>query len=228
MVMEQSSARVRGRWGGIAAILFAVLYVIGIALMADTPDDDASNAEWLRHFRDSGNRQEIIYGAFVLAAALIAFLLFLGAFRERVRGRPGGEWLSTVAFVSGSVFAAIIGVFGAALSAVPAGVEFGDGPVPRDADLIRTLEHLGFTALLIYGMASAGLFLVTASISGGRALLFPRWMVIVGVIFGVAVAVLGWAFIPMLLIVIWALIAGVFFLIRSSTGVEPQRVTSTP
>jgi hypothetical protein len=227
MVMEQSGARARARWGGVTAILFAVLYVVGIILMTDTPDENASNGEWLRYFRDSGNRQEIICGAFVLAAAVIAFLLFLGAFRERVRALPGGDWVSTVAFVSGSVFAALLGVFGAALSAVPAGVEFGDSPVPRDADLLRNLEHVGFTALLIYGMATVGLFLVTASIAGGRALLFPRWMVIVGVIFGVAVAVLGWAFIPMALLLLWMLIAGVFFLVRSRSGVESAPTAAT-
>jgi hypothetical protein len=212
--------------------VFAVLYVVGIILMTDTPEGDASNAEWLRHFRDSGNRQMIICGAFVLAVAVIAFLLFVGALRERVRGLPGHEWLSTVAFASGAVFAAMLSVFGATLSAIPAGVEFGDSPVPRDADLIRSIENIGFTALLIFGMASVGLFVVTGSISAGRAALFPRWMVIVGVIIGVIVAVLGWAFIPMVLVVVWALIAGVCLLTDSrrelgtASGVSVDSVTS--
>jgi hypothetical protein len=41
------------------------------------------------------------------------------------------------------------------------------------------------------------------------------------------VAVLGWAFIPMVLLVLWMLIAGVFFLVRSSSGVDAEPIAAT-
>jgi hypothetical protein len=100
----------RSDGGGIAAIVFAVLFVVGFLLNTNTPEGDESNAEWVRHFADSGNRRMIVTGAILLAPATLAFLIFLGALRDRLRtAAPGTEWISTIAFASGTVFVAMVG-----------------------------------------------------------------------------------------------------------------------
>ena len=43
------------RVGGICAALFAVLFVIGIALLTDSPDSDAPDADYTKYVNDSGN-----------------------------------------------------------------------------------------------------------------------------------------------------------------------------
>jgi Domain of unknown function (DUF4386) len=201
------------RWGGIAAIVFAVLFVVGFLLVADTPEGDASNAEWVRHFADSDNRRMIIIGVVVWAVAMLAFLVFVGVLRERLRNAsPGAEWISTVAFACGLVFAAMLATAGLGAGSVAASVEFGDAPVPRDANVLRTFDSLGFGALLLFGAAAAGLLIITTSVVAGRAALLPRWLVVAGYIAGVIVLLGGLFFIPLVLFVLWMLVVGIVML----------------
>jgi hypothetical protein len=199
--------------GGVAAIVFAVLFVVGFILSSDTPDEDESNAEWVRHFADSGNRRIIVIGVILLALAALAFLVFLGVLRERLRdAAPGSEWLSTVAFASGLAFVAMLAVAGVGHGAVPAGIVFGDNPVPRDANIMRTFESLAFGSLFLFGAVAAGLLIVTTSIVSGRAGLLPRWLVVTGYVVGVIVLVGGLLFVPMILFVLWMLAVGIIML----------------
>jgi hypothetical protein len=207
------------RWGGIAAIAFAVLFVVGVLMVSDTPEGDESNAEWLRYYADSDNRRMIVIGAFVLALAALAFLVFLGVLRERLRNTaPGAEWFGTTAFASGLLFVAMLAVATLGTASTSASVEFGDAPVVRDADVLRTFESLGFGALLLFGAAAAGLLIITSSVAGGRASLFPRWLVVTGYVAGVIVLLGGLFFIPLVLFVLWMLVVGVVMLRRTSAA----------
>jgi len=201
------------RWGGIGGIVFAVLFVIGFLFMSDTPDGNASNREWLKYFRDSGNRRMLVIGALVLAVAAIGFLVFLGVLRERVRSAlPASEWVATVAFASGLTFVAMLAVFALGQGSVAAGVVFGDNPVPLDADIMRAFVSAGFGALLVFGAAAAGLLVVTTSIAGGRGGLLPRWIVVTGYVVGVLVIVGSLLFFPFILFVLWMLVVSIVML----------------
>ena len=204
------------RWGGIAGIVFAVLFVIGFLLVADTPDTDESNAAWVRYFADSDNRRMIVIGVIIWALAVLAFLVFLGVLREQLRNAsPGSEWISTVAFASGLMFAAMLAVAGLGAGSVAASIEFGDNPVVRDADVIRTLDSLGFGALLVFGAATAGLLILTSSIVAGRTALLPRWLVITGYVVGVIVILGGLLFFPLALFVLWMLAVSIVMVSRA-------------
>ena len=95
---------------------------------------------------------------------------------------------------------------------VSASVEFGDAPVVRDADVLRTFESLGIGALVLFGAAAAGLLIITTSIAGGRVALLPRWLVVTGYIVGVIVLLGGLFFIPLALFVLWMLVVGIVML----------------
>src|SRR6266536_1661617 len=173
-VTRTEGARTGLMAGGIAAIVFAVLFVVGFLLTSDTPDGNESDLKWVRYFADSGHRRMIVTGAILLTLAAVAFLIFLGVLRERLRGAaPGSEWVSTIAF------AAMIGVFTVGKGAVAAGITFGDNPVPRDASIMRSFESLGFGGLLLFGAGFAGLLIFTTSIVSGRGALLPGWLVVV-------------------------------------------------
>jgi hypothetical protein len=203
--------------GGIAAIVFAVLFVVGFLFVSDTPEGDESNAKWLRYYADSDNRRMIIIGAFVLALAAVAFLVFLGVLRERLRNAaPGAEWVGTTAFASGLLFVAMLAVATLGTASVAASVEFGDAPVVRDADVLRTFESLGIGALVLFGAAAAGLLIITSSVAGGRAGLQPRWLVVTGYVVGVIVLLGGLLFFPLALFVLWMLAMGIVMLRGSS------------
>ena len=201
------------RAGGIAAIVFAVLFVVGFLMVSDTPEGDESNLKWLRYYADSDNRRMIVIGAIVLALAAVAFLVFLGVLRERLRNAaPGAEWVGTTAFASGLLFVAMLAVATLGTASVSASVQFGDNPVVRDADVLRTFESLGIGALVLFGAAAAGLLIITTSIAGGRAALLPRWLVVAGYIAGVIVLLGGLFFIPLVLFVLWMLVVGIVML----------------
>jgi len=202
------------RWGGIAGIALAVLYVVAILLMTGTPNGDESNAKWRDYFLDSGHRNQIVAGAFVMGVAMVALILFVAALRVQFRVVRGSEWLSTVSLTSGIILAAMLAVAAAAMAAIPADTAFPNAPVPRDADIMRSIESIGFTALLVFGMAAAGLLMISSSVGGGRAALLPRWFVITSVVAGVIVMIGGFVFLPMILFVLWSLASGIF-LIRS-------------
>ena len=157
------------RWSGIAAIAFVVLFVVGFVLTTDTPDGNESNAVWRRYFLDSGHRTGMIIGAFAFALAGLAFLVFLSVLRERLRhASTGAEWVATLSFASGIAFVAFLGVAALGLANIAADVEFGDSPVPRDASIMRSFESLGMGSMLVFGMAAAGLLILTTSIVAGR------------------------------------------------------------
>jgi hypothetical protein len=207
------STRTGLRTGGIAAIVFAVLFVVGFLMVSDTPEGDESNLKWLRYYADSDNRRMIVIGAIVLALAAVAFLVFLGVLRERLRNAaPGAEWVGTTAFASGLLFVAMLAVATLGTASVSASVQFGDNPVVRDADVLRTFESLGIGALVLFGAAAAGLLIITTSIAGGRAALLPRWLVVAGYIAGVIVLLGGLFFIPLVLFVLWMLVVGIVML----------------
>jgi hypothetical protein len=199
--------------GGVAAIVFAVLFVVGFLLVSDTPESDESNREWVRYFADEDNRRMIVIGAIVLTLAVLAFLVFLGVLRERLReAAPGSQWISTIAFASGLVFVAMLAVATLGAGSAAASVEFGDAPIVRDADVLRTFDSIGIGALVLFGAASAGLLIVTTSIVSGQAALLPRWFVVTGYVVGVIVAVGGLLFIPLALFVLWMLVVGILML----------------
>jgi hypothetical protein len=201
------------RWGGIAAIVFAVLFVVGFLFVSDTPEGDESNLKWIRYYADSDNRRMIIIGAIVLALAAVVFLVFLGVLRERLRSASAGsEWVGTTAFASGLLFVAMLAVATLGTGSVSASVEFGDAPVVRDADVLRTFESLGIGALVLFGAAAAGLLIITTSVAAGRSALFPRWLVVAGYVAGVIVLLGGLFFIPLVLFVLWMLVVGIVML----------------
>ncbi|HMF81674.1 MAG TPA: hypothetical protein VKI01_00190 [Acidimicrobiia bacterium] len=79
----------------------------------------------------------------------------------------------------------MLAVFALGQGSVAASVVFGDAPVPRDADIMRTFVSAGFGAILLFGATTAGLLVFMTSILSGRAALIPRWLVVSGYVGGV-------------------------------------------
>jgi hypothetical protein len=110
------------------------------------------------------------------------------------------------------LFVAMLAVATLGTASVAASVEFGDAPVVRDADVLRTFESLGIGALVLFGAAAAGLLIIMSSVAAGRSALFPRWLVVAGYIAGVIVLLGGLFFIPLVLFVLWMLVVGIVVL----------------
>ena len=196
-----------------------MLFVVGFLMVSDSPDGDESNLKWIRYYASSSNRRQIVIGVILLTVAAIAFLIFLGVLREWLRGAAAGSsWIATLVFASGLVFVAMLAVFALGQGSVAASVAFGDAPVPRDADLMRTFVSAGFGAMLLFGATTAGLLMFITSILSGRASLLPKWLVVSGYVAGVIVFFGGLLFLPVILFLLWMLVVGIVMIARSRSA----------
>ena len=200
------------RWGAWALVAFAVLLIVGLFFL-DTPDGDASVSEWQSYMEDSGNRWMIIIHGYAWALAALSLLVFLSGVRERLRAVAG--WTGTLAYLTGFAFAAMLMVTSAAQSTVASALQFVDAPIEAAGEFARYLEWFGFTALVLPGVLTAGVFIVATAAALGRAGLAPRWLTVAGYVAGVIVFILGVFFLPLVLLVLWALVTGIV-LVRSS------------
>jgi len=210
------------RVGGICAALFAVLFIIGMVLLTDSPDSDAPDADYTKYVNDSGNLVRNIIGAYVVIAALLVFLIFLAAIYRRLRSAEGedGVW-SLIVLVSGIIFVAMAMGGAILLASIAGAIKFGSTPAPS-AELARFLPQAGFGFLLLCGGLSAALMSAVISFLILRTRTLPVWLGYTGFIAAVAMA-FAVIFIPAVLFVLWMLALGVVMIITS----EPERASAT-
>jgi len=203
-------------WGGIA---FAVLYVAGLmTMLAGTPDttDLDTNREWtaayVKYYSDSGNRTSALIGAYLLGLACLAVVVFGAHLRDRLAA-VGSHTSGRIAF-AGSIMLAILSFTGAfAIVWLPGAIGFGDAPLPK-GEIAYFSAQLGFGAILVGGAFGAALMLVATGIGSARTGALPRWLAWAGIVVAVIVGPLGAFFMPMVLLVLWFLVAGIVGLRR--------------
>ena len=221
--MNSSSAWSRlAPWAGIA---FAILFVAGFFIHGETPAGDET-AEWEAHWADSGNRTQAIIGMYLMVAALFAFLWFSrGLLRRLVSSDNGSQPIASIAYSASTLFVGGVLVAVVVATSIAGSVEFGDAPVPDDADLARQFDQLAFGLLLIPGCLSAGVFIALVSELARRSQALPTWLVWAGFVVA-AVQVVAVFFIPLALIPLWALVTAVVLLLRERGAAAPERVPS--
>jgi hypothetical protein len=202
--MSEQSVGVETRWGderlGIAsAIAFAVLFVVGLFLVApyDTDQDDASLIADVEN-----NSIAMTIGIYAAVLAALAFLVVVAAMLRRVRASFSDTHLTVARD------AATLGAIGLALgpalvgSPGPADV-FGDEGRPLDAGLVRFISSVGYSTLMVVGALAIALFLGLLARAGQRSKLLPPWFVALTYVAAV-VMVFAFAFIPLILLPLWS------------------------
>ena len=139
-----------GRFGGICAILFVVLMVVGGALGFDSPDNDAPDQEWIDYLNDDAHLVWNLVGGYLMVIAGILFLVFLVSMYQRMRSAEGGDGsMSLLMLVTGIGWAICL----------MAGV-IRSRPSPRDQagqrytstpEVARWLPQIGFAVMLVAG-----------------------------------------------------------------------------
>lgn len=198
------------RWGPIAGIVFAVLFVVGLSLI-NIPAGDDSAQEITNFYNDSGDRAQTIIGGYMLILAGVFFFWFLASLRTRliaVEGEPAR--LTPIVFGSGLVFIALLMVSACAFMSVAGDITFG-GEEFANADAARYLPTLGYPLLVIGAMFAAIAMIDAASVLIRRTGVLPVWIAYFG--FFTAVALLfAVIFLPMITLVLWVLFVSVAML----------------
>ncbi len=229
--MEPTNAATTRRPTGWAGIVFVVLYVVGLLMLGGAAPDHADDkpfkdnpvkltALWRAYYNDSGHRTTIVIAVFVIIAAALAFVVFGNDLRERLTAY-GARTTGGLAFAGTIIFATVTAVGAIALGWIPGSKTFGDVPIPS-GELNYLAPQLGFGIMLLPGGAAAALTLVSAGLGGARSRALPAWLGWTGVVIGIALFFIAAFFLPLILLVLWVLIASIVMLRRPAT-VETAR-----
>lgn len=215
--VERASISTVGRLGAIAGIGFAVLFIAGLVLLTNSPEEDVADAELLAFYADSGNRLQAVAGVYLMAFAGILFLGFLAQLRAILsRSRLDGSPLVSLSTTAGAVFITMLFAGAAAIATVPVGMEMGAIAQPS-ADVTRVMPQLGYALLLLFSMFAASALIISISALALRSGVFPRWFGWLGIVCGLLL-LLAVAFIPVVALPIWAIAASVVLLRQTSAA----------
>lgn len=174
------------RAGGVAGIVFVILFIVGIVLQADVPAHDKPASEIAAWFTDNGKQSIVADYIFGLGFVLL-FLPFLVALRGLLGAAEGGAavW-SRLAFVGGVVLVVLAG----AASSFWGALAYGFG-VTREGDeaTVRTLMYLDFHSYQGNVSLAAALFLLASSVVIWRTAALWRWLALLGLVVAVIAAI---------------------------------------
>lgn len=194
------------RHTALAGGIFVPAFVVGL-LLVDNPDGNSSAATFAAWYGNHAHRVHLILSGALLCVAALAWVVFVTGLRERLSAGPADR----VAGSAATITAALLGVCGALMAAIPAGMTFGSAPAPG-ADAARFLPMAAYLALGMFAMPAAGLAIATICWNARRAGTLPPALAWAGIV--AAVLLLGSVeFFPMLALVLWVL-AAIVVLVR--------------
>ena len=159
------------RWSPLAGVAYVIFFLAALGVSADGPGDTPE--EFARYFADEGNRSAEFFVFFLLVAAALAFLWFLGALRGvLVRAeRDPARW-TALAFGAGVASATLL-MASASLFLARAGAASQD-EFAFDPATANMLTYAAY-ALLVCSTMSAAILVLATSIVGLRTGVLPRW-----------------------------------------------------
>lgn len=212
------------RWAGLGGVLYVVLFIGGVLLaFSGTPDGDAPPAEYVQFFGDSGNRDQIEVGWCLVVLGVFFFIWFLAALRRFVGDIDGDGFLTFLVTFGGATYATLTL---AGMSVVTGISTMSDDTFRHQVDpaVIHAGGDAGYVIHASGGVGAAAMMIAT-TLAVRRAALIPGWLGVVGVVVGV-LAIGSIFFVPMFLIALWILVAGVLLLRRANVPGAP--VEGTP
>jgi hypothetical protein len=164
-----------GRFAPISGILFVACYLVG-ALLINVPSGDAPASDITSFYNDAGARAQLIVSGYLLVLAGVLFLWFLASLRAHlVAGEGASEFLSSVAFGGGLLFAGLVTAGGAIEMSVAANVSFGNERFVSP-EAARLLPDLAIPLVNIAAMFAAIAMVCATSLLIFQVGLFARWI----------------------------------------------------
>jgi hypothetical protein len=216
------------RWAPGFGIAFVVLFLVAFFIAGESPMVGDSAEEITSFYVD--DRDRVLTAIVLFGLALIAFLWFLGSLAA-VLNSAGEPRLAATAFGSGLITA---GMFSAVML-LTGGLAFTIAE-NGDAGVVQALSDLTWVGQVVISFPAAALVGAT-SIAALRSLILPNWLGWAGVV-GALVIVLGgttwatdgfwapdggFAFITLIVFLLWLLVASVLLLMRPAGAAESVR-----
>lgn len=202
------------RWWPVGAIAFAVLFIVTFFLVGDT---GATPEDAVQKLTDKADQLLVGFVTSLLTGfSAIAFFAGLRDARHMAGAvtdaDAGAGRLALGAAVAGAA------LLPASLALLSGAAESKDDLTPEIAALASNVQY----PFLVGGMTMFGLAILVASLQHLRGGLLPTWLCWAGIVTGL-LQLAAFAFFPMLLVVLWMLVAGIVLLTRAGTS---SRTTS--
>jgi hypothetical protein len=191
------------RWIPANGVAFVVLVVVA-SLVKDPPGPNASDADIVAYYADSGNRNAEVAAFFLVGLAALCFLSWLGSLRgllARAEGEPSRLTAATIA--SGSVFIALAVAAHVTATSVTWVIE-ASGEFELEPDMARLMSSLWY-GFFIMSLFAAAAMTLAASLLALHSRVFPTWLAVIGFL-AAACGLLGFLVFPGLVILLWVLL----------------------
>jgi hypothetical protein len=196
------------RLAGIAAIVFAVLFVGALMLPGETPAGEDPDDEVVDYYEDSANQRRLLASVYLMTIGSLA-LVVLATVQFR-SGTTPASIARAMAYVAAAAFA----IGSVALAAVGAEALINED-TPIDAGVARFLPSLGFGTILVVGGLAASAMIAAISADWQKRGTMPNWLCWLGYVCAV-ILLAGVMFIPMIALIIWAIATGIVLLTRDT------------
>lgn len=172
---DEVRARLRTpRAAAVAGVVFSILlFAVFLLMRRSVPSDPLETGAWLQT-----GKTNVLIALNLVPFAGIAFLWFVGAFRDRL-GEREDRFFATVFFGSGVLLlamlftaAAVVGALILAFHAAPEGV--------ANSATFHFGRGLAYGMINIYVVKTACVFMITTSTIGMFTGLTPRWLALGG------------------------------------------------
>jgi len=175
------------RVGGVAGILFLIMFIVGLVVQGEPPSFDDPVDEIQDWFTDNG--EQYLVGDYIITLGFILFYLpFVASLRGLLAAAEGGAavW-SRVAFAAGI----LVMIFGATASLFWGALAFGFGVAEEgDEGTVKTLMYLDHYAFSQLPMIVAT-FLLGSSLVIWQTGVFWRWLALIGLVAAVLAVISG-------------------------------------
>jgi hypothetical protein len=201
------------RWAALGGVAYVVLFVVGsFVTLHKLPGADASPAEMMSYYADSGHRNHIFTGWILIALGVFFFLWFLAALRMAVSRLDGHGFLTGLTVIGGAVYATLAL---AGFSVIMAVSTMSDDTYYHTVypGVIHAAGDTGYV-LHAAGGIGAGAMIIAASLAALHARVVRAWAGWLGVVLGI-LGLASIAFLPQLAIAIWIFAASAWLFWRS-------------
>jgi hypothetical protein len=209
------------RAAAVAGIAFALLLGTALVLVRlAVPGNPHSAPAWLD---DRWHKDAVVFALNLVPFAGLAFLWFVGVVRDRI-GAAEDRLFATVFLGTGLLFVAMLFV-AAAVAGGLIEAESRRGSAEISPEVWQFGRHATYLVLTTFGMRMAGAFTIVTTTIGLRLRILPRWLAILGGIFGIVLLFTVDSF-PWvaLLFPLWVLVLSIFLLVHSL----PDQTDDTP
>lgn len=199
---------------GGSGILFAVLFTVALFLVHRVPALGAPDSDYTQFYSGGDHGALVTFGLYVVPFAGIAFLWHLTTLRvliQALHGSPPPIPLG-LHLAAGVLFVCMLFGAAAAVGAAAMMVQFTQAPLPSP-DVARSLSVVGYVLLFVYGIRAAGMFMITTTSLVKAGGLLPPWLAVLSYL-AAAFLMVSTTFHPFLALIFpaWVVVVGVVLL----------------